>query len=153
MSMSAAVGAPAPVRIAGKEYTASPIDFDGLGELEEYARAFILAVATKAAEDLPPAAAEQVIDRALEKATSVRFDSRKFNEYLTSERGMVAVLSIALRPRHASLTRAAVGAMVKGRSEELVAAVDVVLRISGFGGDEKKDGQKKGEAGQGGAAA
>jgi hypothetical protein len=152
MSMSEAVGAPAPVRIAGKEYTASPIDFDGLGELEEYARARILAIAAKAADSLPQALADRLLDRALRIATGVSFDGEEFTKYVKSDRGVITMLSISLRATHPGMTRDVLARSLKGRAAEAVAAVDTVLRISGFGEDEK-GGQQKGEGEQGGAAA
>jgi hypothetical protein len=152
MSMSEATGAPAPVRIAGKEYSASPIGFDGLGELEEYARARILAIAAKAGEDLPPALGDRLLDRALAKATGVSFDGEEVTKYLRSDRGMITLLSISLRPHHPGMTRDAIAKLLKGRATEAVTAVDAVLRISGFGGDGK-DGQKPGEGEAGETAA
>jgi hypothetical protein len=150
MSMSAATAAPAPVTINGKKYRAAPVDFDGIGEMEEYARARILAIAAKAADDLPKELADKLIDRALKTATAIGFDSEEFRKYLMSGRGMITMLSLSLRGNHPGMTPKAVAEMVKDRDEELVSAVDVVLRISGFNGDEK-DGQQPGEAVKGDA--
>lgn len=153
MSLSAAVGAPAPVTLAGTQYVASPVDLFGIGELEEYARARILSISAKGAEGVPPALGDRIIDRAIKLATAADFESEEFQKYLMSERGMQTMLSISLRARHPGMTPAAVATLMKGRGGELVTAVSTVLRISGLDGDNEKGGQQPGEGERGEAAA
>jgi hypothetical protein len=151
MSLSQAVAAPSPVVLASKEYVATPLDAFKIGELEEYARARILSISSKAADEVPGPLGDRILDRALKLATATDFASEEFNRYLMSKRGMETMLSLSLRERHPDMTPRAVGLMMKDRGAELVTAIGTILRISGLAGDDSKAGQKPGE-GDGGEA-
>lgn len=152
MSLASAVAAPSPVTLAGKTYHASPVDLFGLGELEEHARARIMSIAAKGAATLPGELGDRLLDRAIKLATSASFDSDEFNKFLTSKPGMLILLTIALRPRHPTVTPDDVARLTKDRLGELLAAFSTVLRISGFAGeDDAKAGQQPGESEEGAA--
>jgi hypothetical protein len=153
MSLSAATAAPAPVHINGKEYTASPLDLMGLGELEERARSRILEEADKVTARLVAHKRDAWLDRAMRLATSVTFDSEEFRRYMVSKSGMESILAISLRPRHPDTTPESVAQLSKDKPGELVAAVRTVLRISGLIEDDEKAGQKLGEGEKGEAPA
>lgn len=149
-SLSEATAAPATIEVSGKKYAASPLSIAEIGELEEHARGRVLSIATKGAMLLPQDQRDVLIDRALKQATSTTFDSGEFQKYLMSQRGMETMLAVSLRARHPDATPQIVGQMFHGRTDELIGAVHVVLRISGMGGEEK-GGQNPGE-GQPGAS-
>jgi hypothetical protein len=149
MSLSQATAAPAPVRINGKEYSASPLDLIGLGELEEYARGRLLEEAEKVTARLPASKREAWLDRAMKMATAVTFDSEEFRRYITSKSGMEVMLAISLRPRHPGMTPETVAQLSRDHPADIVAAVGTILRISGLIDSEEKGGQKPGEGGGG----
>jgi hypothetical protein len=150
MSLSQATAAPAPIEIAGKKYSASPLDFLAIGELEQWARGFFLAITNKGLVGLPPDLRKELYDRATDKATGIDFESRKFGDYLRSPTGMATLISMSLRPRHPEMTVETVAAAFAGHAEEMVPLASTILRISGLVGDEKAGPQPgEGEKGAG----
>jgi hypothetical protein len=151
MSLSQATAAPAPVRINGKEYSASPLDLIGLGELEEFARGRLLDEADKVTARLSANKREAWLDRAMKMATAVTFDSEEFRRYMTSKRGMEVILAISLRPKHPGTTPETVAQLSQEHPADLVTAVGTILRISGLIDTESTGGTQSGE-GDGGEA-
>jgi hypothetical protein len=150
MSLSEATASPAPVAINGKTYSANPLDFLAIGELEEWARGAFLSVASKGLAGLPPDLRKELYAEALKQATSIDFESRKFGDYLRSPTGMATLLSMSLRGRHPEMTVEAVAKAFDRHADGMVPLVSTVLRISGLGGDEKAGPQPgEGEKGAG----
>jgi hypothetical protein len=148
MSLSAATAAPAPITINNRAYSATPLDFLAIGELEQWARGAYLAVACKGLVGLPDDQRRELYDRALDKATGIDFESAKFVKYLRSPTGMATLLSMSLRARHPEMSVEAVAREFTGKEAELVPHATTILRISGLAGDEK-GGQKPGEGEKG----
>jgi hypothetical protein len=130
MNLSAAVGATAPVTINGKTYTASPLDLFGLGEVEEWARASVLAVATKGLAGFPREQRDELFKIALERAMTLAYDSPELANYIRTNRGMFTYISISLSLRHPEMTPAAVASAFTGRTGEVGAVFDTIVRIS-----------------------
>jgi hypothetical protein len=119
MSLSAAVGAPAPITIAGKTYTAAPLDLFGLGEVEEWARAMALS-----------------------------YDSPEIENYIRTSRGMFTFISVSLAIRHPEMTPQAVATAFTGHTGEVGSAFETIARISGLkqgGADAAEGGKPTGE--------
>lgn len=152
MNLSSATAAPAPVEIAGKRYTVSPLDFLAIGELEQWARGAFLSVANKGLVGLPPDLQRELYERALDKATGIDFESRKFGDYLRSPTGMATTLSMSLKPRHPEMSVEAVATAFADRPEDMIPIATMILRLSGLAGDDEKGGQQPGEGEKGEAA-
>jgi hypothetical protein len=148
MSLSAAVGAPAPITIAGKTYTAAPLDLFGLGEVEEWARASILAVATKGLSQFPKEQRNELFKIALERAMALSYDSPEIENYIRTSRGMFTFISVSLAIRHPEMTPQAVATAFTGHTGEVGSAFETIARISGLkqgGADAAEGGKPTGE--------
>lgn len=148
MTLSEAAGSPASVTIGGKAYTASPLDLFGLGEVEEWARGSVLAVATKGLASLPKEQRDELFKIALERAMSLAYDSPELNNYIRTSRGMFTFISVSLSFRHPEMTPQAVASAFTGRMDEVSAVFQTIARISGLDkGTPAGDGGKpQGEA-------
>lgn len=153
-SLAAAVGAPAPVTIGEKEYTASPVDLFGLGEIEERVRAIMLAMAARSAELLSPALFDRVLKTVTIAALKVDYTSEEVTAYLQGFRGACALIVLSLKPRHPEATDKQVGEVLAKRPDQLATTFSTVMRISGYSTGDDSDGeggQKPGEVGAVGA--
>lgn len=139
MNLSAAVGAPAPVTIAGKTYTATPLDLFALGEVEEWARASLLSVATKGLFGFPKEQRCELFKLAMERAMALAYDSPEIQNYISTSRGMFTFISVSLAPRHPEMTTQAVAAAFTGRMGEVGPVFDTIARISGLKSDGPAD--------------
>jgi hypothetical protein len=148
MSLSAATAAPAPVTLAGKHYSASPLSLFELGELEEHARAAVLAVACKGLAGLPPDQRDALYDRALARALTLTFDSPEMSRFLYSRAGMFAIVSASLRPRHPEMDPTTVARLFTDHRGELAPIVRTIMRLSGMDEDEKPTGGTKSGEGE-----
>jgi hypothetical protein len=149
MTLSAAVGAPAPITIGDKTLSASPVNLFDLGTIEETVRTLILQSAARAAVGLPPDAAKLLLDNATLQAVEVSYASQKVLAYLNTFDGACRYVEASLQALHPDVRAADIKAAFKKYPDQYAQAVATVSRISGVAGDGT-EGAGKGE-GQGGA--
>lgn len=149
MSLSAAVGAPAPIEIGDKKFSASPLDLFNLGSIEETVRALLLNAAAKGAIGLPDEIGDKLIDRALAKAMGVAYYSPETRAYLKTPKGGFDLIELSLKPLHPEMTAAAIGRVLSKRSDQYRDAIGTIFRISGFNSPDVEEEPAKGEAGAG----
>lgn len=151
MSISAAVGAPAPITIGDKTFTASPVELYDLGAIEESVKSEIMANAARAAVNQPDDVRELLMRDATARALCISYYSREVKAYLASFNGAVGLIVASVRFKHPDVDAAAVGRVLTKNPSQMNAAIDTVSRISGYTSDGKKtEGPAPGEGEQGG---
>lgn len=150
MSLSAAVGAPAPITIGEKSYTASPLDLFGLGTIEETVRTLLLNAAAKGAVGLPEEIGDRLIDRAIVRALEVAYYSAETRAYLKTPQGGFDLIELSIKPGHPEMTASAIGKILSKRKDQYKQAMNTIFRISGFNSPDAEEAAK-GEAGAGAA--
>jgi hypothetical protein len=148
MTLSAAVGAPAPITIGDKTLSASPVNLFDLGTIEETVRTLILQSAARAAVGLPPDAAKMLLDNATLQAVEVSYASQKVLAYLNTFDGACRYVEASLRPLHPDVKAAEIGAAFRKNPDQYATAIATVSRISGITGDGS-EGAGKGEGPEG----
>lgn len=151
MSLSAAVGAPAPVKIGETTYTASPVELYDFGALEESVRAAIIHNATIAAVGMSESAKNSVMDDAHCRALRISFFSDEVKSYIASFRGAVGMIVTSIRFKHPDVNEEQIGRTLARNTDQMNEAVALVSRISGFSTENgEQGGTSKGEAPAGG---
>jgi hypothetical protein len=148
MSFAEAAGSPAPITIGEKKYTATPLNLVDLGAIEETVRAIVLNAAVRAAESLPTALGDRLIDRALSKIISITFEHPDFTAYLRTFAGICDLICTSLRAKHPDVTPALIAPILRERTDQYEAAALTVMRISALNrkGEEPKPGEAEGAA-------
>lgn len=140
MSTAAATAAPEPVTIGDRKYDASPLNLMDLGTLEGRVKAAMLDEAGAAADRTTLARGDRFISCALSKVVGITYQSQEMIDYLKTFNGSVAFLCLSLRQRHPDIEEASIGMLLKANPAQFSAAMDVVTRISGFGGKAEPAG-------------
>lgn len=102
--MSNEAAAPIPIYIDDKEFLLSPLTDEDIGALSMWMRSRHIHVATLAAEGLPKAAGDRLIDRAMMQASSMDIMSHTGAMLIATPDGVARLMFQALRRFHPEVT-------------------------------------------------
>ena len=142
------------VTIGDLKLTASKLDLNKIGQIEEWAQGQVMALARHgiaSSPDMPADERRMVYDLAMEKASQLSFTNENggaaaLNQKISTLEGLRYVIWLCCVENHPDLTEGEIGAAVL--SEKMVEEVNLILEKSGLGSEEsealsaKADGRK-----------
>lgn len=143
-SIATAVGATAPIVIAGREFTASPLSLYDLGEIEQTFRMRVMSAAMNAPAPNTEAR-DQMYRAAVRETMDISFDDPRVQKFISTPAGALELIAFSLRPKHPSVTARSLGTLLIGRMKELDPIITLIGVISGFKSKEAAGGDNDGK--------
>jgi len=142
MNHSRATNPTFQITIGDLELTASKLDLNRIGQIEEWAQGQVMARARRgiaAAPDMPADERQMIYKMAMDEAGQLSFTNEnggaeELNKKISSLEGLRYVIWLCCVEHHPELTLEEVGSAAL--SEKMVAEVNVILEKSGLGSDE-----------------